>query len=113
MKRVFVQSSNFSKMISDIAKKELEIELEVERSILAELERPYSERDVIEGTGGFSKIRVKKEGKGKSGSYRVIYLDVPKNGIVYLVLIYDKTIKDNINQETKNVLLKMSKELKK
>ena len=36
---------------------------------------------VIEGLGGVRKLRIKLEGRGKSGGGRVIYLDVldPKN----------------------------------
>ncbi|ODT97807.1 MAG: hypothetical protein ABS79_06925 [Planctomycetes bacterium SCN 63-9] len=49
--------------------------------------------DVIKGSGGFRKLRFAKpgSGKGKSGSFRVIYLHVPAKGSVLFFMVYPKS----------------------
>ena len=43
---------------------------------------------VIEGLGGVRKLRIKLEGRGKSGGGRVIYLDVlEKKSCIFCLLI--------------------------
>ena len=44
--------------------------------------------DVIVGAGGFRKLRFAFEGRGKSGSTRIIYLDVAKKQNTVFIDIY-------------------------
>ena len=53
--------------------------------------------DVIQGTGGFRKVRFALLGRGKRGGLRVIYLDVHSFEVLYLVLAYPKSEKDTIS----------------
>jgi mRNA-degrading endonuclease RelE of RelBE toxin-antitoxin system len=46
--------------------------------------------DVIPGLGGLRKIRWGAKGKGKRGGARIIYLLIPKPGIIYLFYAYTK-----------------------
>ena len=55
--------------------------------------------DVIIGAGGFRKIRFAFEGRGKSGSTRIIYLDIAKKQNTVFIDIYKKNEQDNLTQE--------------
>src|ERR1700722_5703968 len=70
--------------------------------------------DEIRGAGGFSKIRFSREGanKGKSGSYRVIYLYVQAYATVFLILVFGKADKENISKADANALAKRAGGLK-
>jgi hypothetical protein len=69
--------------------------------------------DEITGAGGFRKIRLSREGssKGKSGSYRVIYLYVQAYATVFLVLVFGKNDKANISRADANALAKRAGDL--
>src|SRR5205085_7863211 len=67
---------------------------------------------VMEGTGGLRKIRLADEegNRGKSGSYRVCYAYFATNGIVYLVTVFGKGEKDNLNAAEKKAVAKLIRE---
>jgi len=52
--------------------------------------------DVIPGTRGARKVRWQAQGKGKRGGVRVVYLHLPVDGVVLLVLIYAKSQRENV-----------------
>lgn len=58
----------------------------------------------IPGTGGMRKVRFARTGQGKSGGYRVITFYTGLNIPVFLVSVYAKNIKENIDPAEKNVL---------
>ena len=95
--RIFVESSHFKKQIDDIGKDLL-------RVIQLEILRNPEKGSVVEGTGGVRKIRIAKNGGGKSGGYRVLYLDLPKRGVCHLLLIFAKGDKANISAADKKVI---------
>lgn len=68
--------------------------------------------DLIPGTGGVRKIRVKSSHGGKSGGFRVCYLDTPKHNEILLILIYPKNESENLSSENKNALKVFTKKLK-
>lgn len=55
--------------------------------------------NVIVGAGGFRKMRFAFEGRGKSGSTRIIYLDIAKNQNTVFIDIYKKNQQDTFTQE--------------
>lgn len=63
---------------------------------------------VIPGTGGVRKVRVSASGRGKRGGARVIYLfggdDVP----IFLLAVFAKNEKADLNQAERNELRKVS-----
>jgi hypothetical protein len=69
--------------------------------------------DAVRGSGGFRKIRWRPEGssKGKSGSYRVLYLYLQAYATVFLVLVYSKGEKANISKADTNALARRAGEL--
>ena len=68
---------------------------------------------VIEGTGGFRKVRFARpsRGEGKSGATRVIYYLLDRRDRIYLLHVYSKTVKDNLTGAEKNELRKLAREL--
>ena len=59
---------------------------------------------VIQGTGGVRKLRWAREGRGKSGSLRTIYLDMRASGLIYLITVFGKDEKDNLSSEEKQAI---------
>ena len=68
--------------------------------------------DVIRGTGGFRKIRVRSRGRGKSGSLRVIYYFVTKRHQLLLYELFLKSDKDSLTMQEKNELKMVAATLK-
>ena len=67
----------------------------------------YPEKGVlIKETGGLRKIRWKKENKGKSGGIRVLYVDFLYFEKIYLISVYSKSEKANINNSEKKEIKK-------
>jgi mRNA-degrading endonuclease RelE of RelBE toxin-antitoxin system len=52
--------------------------------------------DVVPGSGGVRKVRWSYGGRGKRGGVRVIYYNRLANGEIWLLLIYGKSVRDNI-----------------
>jgi hypothetical protein len=55
---------------------------------------------VVRGSGGVRKVRWVREGTGKSGGVRVIYLARNEAGEVYLLTLYAKSESENISLST-------------
>lgn len=68
--------------------------------------------DVIRGTGGFRKIRLAREGGGKSGGFRVVYFFHCEGCPIYLIDVYAKSGKSNLTEQERNGLAKISEGLK-
>ena len=76
------------------------------------LKNPQSE-DVIEGTGGARKLRIKIRNRGKSGGGRVIYLDVFEKEKLYFLFAYPKNVQENLTAEQKRIIKNIIEEIKK
>lgn len=68
---------------------------------------------VIQGTGGLRKVRYAIGNKGKSGSIRVLYVDLVVHEKVYLITAYPKNEKDNLSDMEKAEVKKLIMQLKK
>lgn len=66
----------------------------------------HTKGEVIPGTSGAQKIKMKATGLGKSKSYRLIYYFMLKD-TVYLLKIYSKSIKEDISQNEKKIIKKL------
>jgi hypothetical protein len=64
--------------------------------------------DVIPGSGGCRKIRWARAGGGKRGGVRVIYTTRLTNGALVLLVIYAKSMQENIPA---HILKKIAEEL--
>ena len=60
--------------------------------------------DVMEGTGGARKLRFAARGKGKSGGYRVITFFAAQDVPVFLLDVFAKGDKVNLNKAERNEL---------
>ncbi len=67
--------------------------------------RPKAGR-VIQGTGGLRKVRIARQGKGKSGGARVVYYYHNDARPILLLLIYAKARQDNLTDAQKARLRK-------
>lgn len=63
--------------------------------------------DLIQGTGGLRKLRFAVEGKGKSGSVRIIYYYYNESIPVFLITVFAKKEKDNLTKAERNMLAKV------
>lgn len=70
----------------------------------------YSLGDVVPGGSGLRKIRWRAKGKGKSGGVRIIYYFAPAKGYIYLMAIYGKNQKTDLDKDQSKRLAEQVKE---
>lgn len=109
MKRTFVYVSNF-----DQKWKQLKLGTAEQRELELQLLMDPGQGAVITGTGGLRKMRFSPEfeNKGKSGAYRIIYLDILSSSHTILLLIYAKNQQDTLKPDEKKVLKQFVDQLK-
>jgi hypothetical protein len=64
--------------------------------------------EVLQGTGGFRKVRVGRSGIGKRGGARVIYILRNESFPVFLIAVYGKNEKANLSKKERNELAKIA-----
>lgn len=67
---------------------------------------------VIQGTGGARKVRIPLDGRGKSGSGRVIYVDVVVHEKIYLLLAHPKNVQSDLTPEQAKAVRKLVEKIK-
>lgn len=65
--------------------------------------------DLMEGTGGFRKLRFAKPGQGKSGGFRIITYFYTEGAPAFLITVFGKNQKANLSKQERNELAKLSK----
>ena len=80
---------------------------EEKKSIVDFLARNPDAGNIIPGTGGARKVRIAKQGTGKSGGYRVITFYAAEDIPVFLFDIYSKSNQENLSASDKNELRKI------
>lgn len=101
----FIETSMFTRQIKQIATDD---EL---KDLQKQLIESPAKGELIQQTGGLRKIRMATGSQGKSGSTRVIYFLATKE-VVYLVMAYPKSTKENLTDAEKADLQKLTKILK-
>lgn len=96
--------------------KKAKISAQDENRLLDELAKNPTKGDVIPNSGGFRKVRMAINGRGKRGGARVIYMYVittteNDDDIVYLVMIYAKNEKTNLTADELKILRALAKEM--
>lgn len=112
MKREIIRSKKFSKELhSLLAKNKLLVEDfdDFEKILLKNPEIG----DLIPGTGGIRKIRLKSSTSGKSSGFRICYYYFIKDEQIFLLLIYAKNVQENLTLEQKKFLKEVINEIKK
>ncbi|MBQ5687234.1 MAG: type II toxin-antitoxin system RelE/ParE family toxin [Ruminococcus sp.] len=102
MTREFVMLPEFDRKWKDMGLTDREL-----KALQVELTINPQKGDVMQGTGGLRKIRVAFEGKGKSGSARVCYVDFAVYERIYLITAYSKDEKDNLSKAERNEVKKL------
>jgi hypothetical protein len=67
--------------------------------------------DVMEGTGGFRKVRVGRGAMGKRGGARLIYILRNEEFPIFLMTAYAKNEKGNLTKKERNELKKRADEI--
>lgn len=67
--------------------------------------------DLLQGTGGFRKVRVARAGMGKRGGARVIYIYRNASFPVFLVTVFAKNEKQNLSKAERNALKERADEI--
>jgi len=67
--------------------------------------------DVMQGTGGFRKVRVGRDGMGKRGGARVVYILRNELYPVFLMTAYAKNEKANLSKAERNALKNLADEI--
>lgn len=94
----FKETSIFSKQIDAHSNKH-DLLFAIQRDLLNDPTRGA----VIAGTNGARKSRVAdtKSGRGKSGSFRYIYVYFVSDSLIYLLFFYPKNVQENLTAEQK------------
>jgi hypothetical protein len=74
------------------------------RAIVDHLAAHPKAGDLIEGTGGVRKLRWARDGRGKSGGVRVIYYFHSQAMPLYLLTMFAKNERANLNKAERNEL---------
>ena len=104
---ILIEEPNFTKVIQRFSDNDYAIFQE-------DLVNHPEQGDLIRGTGGFRKARMgfPSAGIGKSGGARVIYLYIPEQETIYLVIIYGKSQKRDLTREEENNLRKIADQIR-
>ena len=108
MKAVFIESHEYTEWVAKFLPDDAYAALQQEL-----MDQP-DKRAVMPGCGGLRKVRITapQRGKGKRGGSRVIYLYVPEAKWFFMLDIYGKDEKDDLNAEEKKILAQVVDELK-
>jgi len=107
MKRTFVETNVFTKRWN---------ELNLTDGNLQELQQYILKNpncgDIIQGTGGLTKLRWVLPSSGKSGGVRILTVDFARHETVFLINCYSKAEKDNISNKEKAIYKSLIKSIK-
>jgi len=107
MKRTFAETFVFTKSWSDLRLSDVDLQ-NLQNYIL---ENPDA-GDIIQGTGGLTKLRWTLPNKGKSGGIRVLYVDFIRQEKIILINCYGKSEKDSISDKEKAIYKSIIKSIK-
>ncbi len=112
MKRLFVESSIFSKEIQRLINNK-KLSEEEYKKLQEELLYNPKAGTVIPGLGGLRKIRFGSHGKGKRGGLRIDYLDIPQRECLHLLVLYAKNVREDLTADQKREIRTLVHTLKK
>jgi mRNA-degrading endonuclease RelE of RelBE toxin-antitoxin system len=86
----FVETKLFTQLVIDC------LSDEEYRQVQLEIIRNPELGSVIRGSGGVRKLRWRAPGRGKRGGYRIIYFVRRPKGVIWMLTIYPKNLRDSI-----------------
>ena len=104
----FVESKIFSKQVRELAR---EILITIQSDLVQNPERG----EVVKGTHGVRKARVADptSSRGKSGSYRYLYLYLEHAGRIHLLYLFSKGEQAELSPAQKQIIGALSQEIRK
>jgi hypothetical protein len=102
MNRLVIQIRKFSEILDKLIAQNKASKEDYEELEKRLVENP-EEGDVMQGTGGLRKIRLKSVSKGKSGGFRVCYCDVPEKEKLFFIAIFPKNVQEDLTDEEKSI----------
>jgi RelE toxin of RelE / RelB toxin-antitoxin system len=103
----FVESKIFYKQVRDLG-------VEVMGLIQSDLVRNPKRGAIVKGTHGVRKARVADPAapRGKSGSYRYLYLYLEHAGRIHLIYMFSKGEQSDLSPEQKRIIAALSQEIR-
>lgn len=111
MKRKIIEPRALARTIDDLIAERKVLKEDLE-ALKKELIRDPESGDIIPGTGGVRKIRLKSASKGKRGGFRVCYFDDPTREELFLLKIYGKNEKEDLSAAEKKSLKEFTEKVK-
>jgi len=111
MERKIFKSRAFSKAIDKLLARNMLL-LEDFKEFQQTLKKHPDMGDLVQGTGGARKVRLKSSSGGTSGGFSICYFYKMDNERLFLLLIYAKNKQENITPEQKDLLKNMVKIMK-
>jgi mRNA-degrading endonuclease RelE of RelBE toxin-antitoxin system len=104
----FVESKIFSKQVRELVG-------ELVTKIQSDLVQNPRRGDIVEGTHGVRKARVAEPSspRGKSGSYRYLYLYLEHAGRIHLLYVFSKGEQPDLSPEQKRIIGALSQAIRK
>jgi putative transcriptional regulator len=104
----FVESTVFSKQVG-------ELPAEVLNNIQSDLVQNPKRGDIVKGAHGVRKARVAdlSSSRGKSGSYRYLYLYLEHAGRIYLLYLFSKGDQADLSPDQKQIIGALSQQIRK
>jgi len=103
MKIKIIQIRQFSKAVDSLLKKGQLLQADFEQFKRSLAENPEV-GDLVPGTGGLRKTRLKSAARGKSGGFRVCYYFFTRDNEIFLLTIYPKNVQENLTMQQKKEL---------
>lgn len=110
MEREIYHTKLFNKLIAPLLKSRKILQEDFD-DFKEELAKNPDIGDVIPGTSGVRKARLKSASRGKSGGSRVCYYDITEVNSIYLLFIYTKSQQENLTSEEKKTLKEIAIEI--
>jgi hypothetical protein len=106
MKRLFIETNEFQACWKELGMTEDDL-----RQFQDHLLECPEAGPVIQGTGGVRKVRWARQGKGKSGGLRIIYIDIRSRETIWLITAFGKNEQDSLNSAEKKHIKEFVKSL--
>jgi len=107
MNKQIVQISTFARKVEELIRKHKLLQKDFDEFKRKIAEHPES-GDIIQGTGGVRKIRLKSASGGKRGGFRVCYyFHNAEIGEIFLITLYAKNEQEDLTADEKKELKKL------
>ena len=106
MKLTFIESRGFTERLRAL------VDDDAYRLFQNELQDNPEKGDIIQGSGGVRKARLRLPGRGKSGGARVIYLYLANHAVIYFLTLYTKKEQADFTPKQREAVASLVEEIK-